>query len=118
MLLIWTFCRHFVATHLSQRIQVNSVFQVIRSEVRIAHRDPDIGVPEDALQHDDIAHAVRWRPRVAGFVPGSAMPFHVPVDQTRGYFREGLIESVVYMQGCNRWVCLSKYLLERLRRKR
>ena len=26
------------------------------------------------------------------------MPFHVPVDQTRGYFREGLIESVVYMQ--------------------
>lgn len=62
MLLIWTFCRPFVGTHLSQQIQVNSFFQVIRSEMRVAHCDADIGVPEDALQHDDIAHAVRWWP--------------------------------------------------------
>lgn len=38
-----------------QRIEANCIFRIIRREVRITHRYPDVGMPENTLQHDHLS---------------------------------------------------------------
>lgn len=41
--------------HRSDRIKAHCIFEVVGRKVGIAHRHLDVGMAEDALQHQDIA---------------------------------------------------------------
>ncbi len=51
-------CRHFAAIfHRGDRVEFDRIFEVVRGEVGIAHGHLDVGMAEDALQHQDVAAA-------------------------------------------------------------